>query len=375
MGIAFTLLIVCFLAVEQGLAQPVAKNTKPPFSVIAYYSGNAITIDQYAVEKLTHIIYSFVPLKGNRLYISEPAGRIIKKLISLKRKYPSLQVMVAFAGWGGCKNCSSLFAAAANRNEFALSVKEALQLHKLDGIDLDWEYPAVQGPIGHPFAAVDKQHFTALVKTLRNTLGAGYEISFAAGAFTDYLQQSIEWQKVVPMVDRVNLMTYDLVNRNSIFTGHHAGLYSTAFQKESVDNAIRYLDSLNIPLTKLVIGAACYARVYEQVGHANQGLYQPCRFQGFKVYKSFGQVFSAANGYNTHWDSVAKAPYSYNAGKKLFATFDDIQSVQLKTQYAIDKGLQGIMFWELRQDKTREGLLDAIYETKMMGEERKRIRD
>jgi chitinase len=366
---AFSLwkLAVALLIIRQGMAQPVPRNDKKELSVIAYYSGNGTDIDPYAVQKLTHLIYSFVPLKGNRLYVSPAAGTIIKRLVSLKRKHPSLKVLVAFAGWGGCKNCSVLFASPNNCSAFARSVKEILQTWQLDGIDLDWEYPAVQGPVGHPFAAADKQHFTTLIKTLRTTLGNNYEISFAAGAFTDYLQQSVEWQKVAPLVDRINLMTYDLVNRNSLFTGHHAGLYSTVQQKESTDNAVRYLDSLHIPLSKLVIGAACYARVYEQVKNTNNGLYQSGRFQRFVVYKSYNQVFTPRNGYTLHWDAAAHAPYSYHAGKKLFATFDDIRSVKLKTQYALNKGLNGIMFWELRQDKTHNGLLDAIYGVKRAG--------
>jgi chitinase len=336
-----------------------------PLSIIAYYSGNATEVDKYAIEKLTHIIYSFVLLKGNRLHVSPQAGAILRKLVSLKKRNPALNVSIAFAGWGGCKPCSGLFAVEANRKAFAQSVLQILQQYKLDGIDIDWEYPAIQGPIGHPFSPADKQNFTALVQTLRATLGNSKEISVAAGAFTEFLQQSLEWTKIAPLVNRLHLMTYDLVNRNSVVTGHHAGLYSTRQQIESVDHAIRFLDSLGIPRKKLVIGAAFYSRVYAQVDSVNHGLYRSCRFQNFAVYKAYPQVFSEANGYNCYWDEDAKAPYCYNAQKRLFATFDDIRSVQLKTQYAIDKKLQGIMFWELRQDVLRNGLLDAIYEVKV----------
>lgn len=336
-----------------------------PLSIIAYYSGNATEIDKYAIEKLTHIIYSFVLLKGNRLHVSPQAGTILRKLVSLKKRNRALKVSIAFAGWGGCKPCSGLFAIETNRKAFAQSVLQILQQYQLDGIDMDWEYPAIQGPVGHPFSPADKQNFTVLIQTLRATLGNTKEISVAAGAFTEFLQQSLEWKKITPLVNRLHLMTYDLVNRNSVVTGHHAGLYSTRQQIESVDHAIRYLDSLGIPRNKLVIGAAFYARVYAQVDSANHGLYQACRFQHFAVYKAYPQVFSETNGYKCFWDEEAKAPYCYNAQKKLFATFDDTRSVRLKTQYAIDKQLHGIMFWELRQDELRNGLLDAIYEVKV----------
>ena len=36
--------------------------------------------------------------------------------------------------------------------------------------------------------------------------------------------------------------------------------------------------------------------------------------------------------------------------------------IQLKTEYAIENGLGGIMFWQLRSDAEKDGLLDAIYE-------------
>lgn len=330
-------------------------------SVIAYYSGDAREIDRYDVRKLTHLIFSFSRLKGNTLYVSPQAGLILKKLVSLKKKNASLKVSLAFAGWGGCRNCSDLFRADNNRKAFAASVKRIIQQHRLDGIDIDWEYPAIQGPIGHPFSKDDKQNFTLLMQELRKSIGDGKELTVATGAFTEFLQQSIEWSKVAAVVDRFHLMTYDLVNRNSKVTGHHAALYSANGQPESTDNALRYLDSLGIPRNKLVIGAAFYARVFQQVGSTRNGLGQACTFKGFVTYRSFASTFSKANGYAYFWDEAAKAPWYYNAGKKLFATFDDKRSVQSKTQYAINKKLNGIMFWELRQDLPAGGLLDAIH--------------
>ncbi|WP_425476409.1 hypothetical protein [Paraflavitalea speifideaquila] len=48
----------------------------------------------------------------------------------------------------------------------------------------------------------------------------------------------------------------------------------------------------------------------------------------------------------------------------MLATFDDSRSLALKTKYAIDKGLNGIMFWELTLDQPEDGLLDAIDKAK-----------
>src|SRR5690606_16824064 len=62
------------------------------------------------------------------------------------------------------------------------------------------------------------------------------------------------------------------------------------------------------------------------------------------------------------WDEKSQAPYMYNAADSLMVSYDDTVSVVLKTQYAIEKGLGGIMFWELGNDTKQEGsLLDAIF--------------
>jgi chitinase len=354
-----TKLLVLLLIMSQCQAQKAGKNAKPPIAVLAYYSGNISEIDQYDVQKLTHIIYSFCHLRGNELFIGngEPT---IKKLVSLKQKHPSLKILLSLGGWGGCKPCSDVFSTAGGRDSFSLSVKEWTDKLGTDGIDLDWEYPAIEGHPGHPYKPEDKPNFTALVKSLRKALGKKHEISFAAGAFAKCLEESIDWKGVMPVVDRVNLMTYDLVNGYSTTTGHHTGLYSTPQLKESTNNAITYLESLGIPRNKLVIGAAFYARVFENVDSVNNGLYRSTKFKSFVPYRTFPKTLSKEEGYVEYRDPIAKAPYSYNASKKLFATYDDSLSVDLKTKYVLDKGLNGIMFWELTLDAPKNGLLDAI---------------
>jgi chitinase len=53
------------------------------------------------------------------------------------------------------------------------------------------------------------------------------------------------------------------------------------------------------------------------------------------------------NGYVSYFDNVAKSPYLYSPQKKVFVTYDDPKSIGIKTRYARDNGLGGIMFWEL----------------------------
>jgi chitinase len=349
--------VICTVCAFQVLKEP------KEFSVIAYYSGDRTEIDNYPVDKLTHIIYSFVHLKGNKVAFDSYDDELtVKHLVSLKERNSKLKIQVALGGWGGCASCSNVFSTEKGRVQFAESVKKLLEKHHLDGIDLDWEYPGIEGKPQHPYAAEDKSNFTELIKRLRSTIGKDYEISFAAGGFTEFFDHSIEWMKVIPLVDRVNLMNYDLVNGNSIQTGHHTPLFSTIEQEVSTDFGVNYLLKLGVPSDKIVIGAAFYARVWERVADVNHGLYQSGKFLDSYRYKDFDEKFMYFDFYT---DTVSKASYAYSSSEGLFATFDDTTSVSLKTQYAIDRNLGGIMFWELRGDAEDPSLLDAIYEVKI----------
>lgn len=350
-------LLLFFVAVNlKSSAQP---------AIIAYYAGNAQRVDSFEAEKFTHIIYSFCHLKGNRLNVDDAGDTLtIQKLVGLKSRNKKLKVLLSLGGWGGCKMCSDVFSTAQGRDEFSASVKELTDYFKTDGLDLDWEYPAISGYPEHRFVPEDKQNFTALVISLRKALGKKHEISFAAGGFTTFIKESIEWDKVMPVVNYVNMMTYDLTHGYSTVTGHHTPLYSTPMQVESTDNALRMLDSIGVPRNKIVIGAAFYARIFENVADVNNGLYQATKFRNGVPYRRWEQTFSPDSGFVYHWDPVAQAPYLYNANKKWFVTFDDTTSMRIKMEYTIAKKLHGIMFWQLNEDKYRDGLLNVLYTTR-----------
>lgn len=345
------------LVTSASLTNPDLKNDK--FLVMAYYAGNETAIDNYDLSGLTHIIYSFCFLEGNRMIIPENRVSVVKKLSSLKNDHPGLKIILALGGWGGCETCSDVFSSATGRSEFAASVKELMETHNVDGIDLDWEYPAIPGYPGHPYKSDDRRNFTYLVKELRNMLGNKYEIGFAAGGFPRFFNESVEWDQIIPLVDYVNIMTYDLVAGGPV-TGHHTPLYSLPEQTLSVNYAVNYLDSLGVDRSKMIIGAAFYGRVWENVPDLQNGLFQPGTFKTAITYNDLPEWISE-NGLTEMWDEEASAPFAYSSEKGLFATFDNPRSVNLKTRYAKENRLGGIMFWQLGGDSPANGLLESIY--------------
>jgi len=90
-------------------------------------------------------------------------------------------------------------------------------------------------------------------------------------------------------------------------------------------------------------------------------LYQSGKFNHGLSYKNFNMAELEKEGFKYYWDDTAKAPYLFSALKKQQFTYDNEQSIALKTKYAISNKLNGIMFWQLGDDKPTNGLLDALY--------------
>lgn len=331
------------------------------YKVIAYYTGDGLSVRQYPVSKITHIIFSFLKLQNDTLTFHNEQQKIsLEQIVALKKENPQLKVMVSIGGWSGCAPCSDLFSSAEHRSNFAITAVKLFEEYHIDGIDLDWEYPAIEGYPGHAYTDADKENFTALIQRIREEMGDKYLLSFAAGGFVQYLQRSVEWQKVIPLVDFVNLMTYDLVGGYSLVTGHHTPLWDYNPGQQSVKKCVNWLLEHKVPANKLIIGAAFYARVWQNVADTNHGLYQSGNFLQGVAYKNFDTYFNDTSGYKKYWDKKAKAPFQYNRNKKLFATFDDERSIKAKTRFIRQKKLGGIMFWELIQDKPVNGLVELM---------------
>ncbi len=337
------------------------KNQK---AIIAYYAGTPERLDSFNAKLMTHIIYCFGHLEGNRIKLKSYRDTlIIQKMVALKNKNPALKVLVSLGGWGGCQTCSDVFATKKGRKQFAQSVKELNNYFRADGIDLDWEYPAIEGFPGHKYSSEDKDNFTALVYQLRKTLGSEQVISFAAGGFKKFIDEAVDWERVMKKVNYVNLMTYDLVSGFSTTTGHHTALYSDTSQPESANNTVQYLIQKGVDPAQLIIGAAFYSRVWRNVSDQNNGLYQSGTFKTMVGFKNFPIQLSKDRGFVYYWDDVVKAPYAYNPAQKLFATFDDKRSIALKARFVIEKNMGGIMFWQLGDDTFLDGLLQTIHTT------------
>jgi chitinase len=357
------------------VAAPAAQQPAPGRRVVIGYvfTPNAVLEPaSIAAHKLTHINYAFANLRDGRVVegFTNDAENLAR-LTGLRRTHPHLKVLVAAGGWTWSGGFSDAALAEASRARFVESAVDFVRRHDLDGFDVDWEYPGLRGNdnIHRP---EDRENFTALMAALRAALdkeggarGRRYLLTFAAGAFPAFIEHT-ELAKVQASVDFVNLMTYDFrVAAVDAVAGHHANLYDhPADEKQrSADRAVRAFVAAGVPASKLVLGVPFYGRAWSDVAPEGNGLYQRGKPLAERLDLGHGRLATdlvGRNGFERFWDHEARAPYLWNADRRIFITYEDPESLALKTRYVREHGLGGAMFWQYSQDTTG-ALLEALH--------------
>jgi len=361
---AFALTVFAATAIR---AMPATSITKPHYRVVGYAVANK-PISASQAAHIDTLIFAFAKLVDGQVVLDADAARRLQTLTALKADHPQLKVVVSVGGWG-VGGFSEAASSDAARQRFADSAAQMLLANHVDGLDVDWEYPG-HDEAGITASSKDREHFTALLRTVRSTLDkfssthhAGHyslSIAVADGPYVD----SVDIAAIEPSLDWFNMMTYDFVNSMTATTGNHSGLHASSLAAagaRSTDKAVRQFLKAGVPSRKLLIGAAFYGREFAQVKSPHHGLYQAYgQYQGEHPWPELKSSFINKNGFVRHWDAAAKAPYLWNADTKHFISYDDPQSLAAKAAYVKSHDLGGIMYWEQSHDPQGE-LLDAIW--------------
>jgi chitinase len=338
--------------------------------VIAYVfpQDRELQKDEVAASQLTRINYAFANIQDGRIVNGfRHDDQNLAKLVALKQRNPSLTVLVSVGGWEWSGNFSDVALTKASRDVFIASVTNYIERHQLDGLDIDWEYPGQAGSTNH-FRREDKQNFTLLLKELRTSfrqqqrkLHRPLYLTIAAGASSSYLAHT-EMDKVQRYIDTVNLMAYDYYEPGGQ-TGNHAPLFTDPDdpKKISADRSVHEFEKTGVPAEKIVLGVPFYGHQWAEVADVQHGLFQIGKQMppGYTPYSVISTTM-LNNGFDRYWDEASSVPYLYNPQRKIFVSYEDPESVALKSRYVVDQHLAGIMFWDYAGDPTGV-LLNAIH--------------
>jgi chitinase len=365
---------VCFvyllLLVMLGCQKPIqAVETEGKYKIIGYIAGwKNIDYNKIKADKLTHINYAFanvidgMVVEGQGREVTDKVN--IEKLNALKEINPELKILISIGGWTWSKGFSDAVLTESGRKKFTDSAIAFMLKHNLDGLDFDWEYPAL--PVdNNPFRPEDKENFVLMLQSVRgalDSLGAvnqkHYLSTIASAGFKEYLDVN-DLGKAQQYLDFINIMTYDLVVQStSDTTDHHTNLTAAYPWLRSAEKAVLDHVSAGVPIEKLVLGIAFYGRSWSQVNPVNNGLRQFGK--GSKGY-SYRQILSLeGEGFERHWDEKSHAPYLWHPVDSIFITYEDPQSIQAKAEFIRKNRMGGAMFWEYSEDTDDNQLLEAI---------------
>ena len=316
------------------------------------------------VRNFTHINVGHVRFKdkvnGTGVEIDSKTVPLVRKFVAYKEQYPELKVKLQMGGWGkNADGWSQMARDDAKRKAFVDECVAICTEYGVDGFDIDWEYPTYAAKDGDYVNGADPSdwgNFITLLKEMREAMPDKI-ISYAAsssGKYTDNVN-------ALKYVDYINVMTYDEGNPPY----HNAPLYrssiaSTRTCAEAIDDIFH--GTQGIPYKMMNFGIPFYGHGdgYKLTtgnfypGTVNYGDLEDIFFNGVCDGKS-------VEGKNYRvWDDKAKVPYLADALGKMYASYEDIESVNAKVEFLKSRDMLGAMIWEYREDNAQGTLRHAV---------------
>jgi len=340
--------LLLILLFSVAVSMPVLSQKK----IVGYYPNWInISANYFEFQNLTHVIQAFASVNTDGT-ISVPSGipnsALIQAVHSADRK-----ILISLGGGGGnTSGFVSVVSDSALMTNFINNVASFITQNKYDGVDIDWEFPNLR----------QGTQLTTLVKNLRqkfNTIDSALIISMAVPA-TASTGQGFQYSSLQNYVDWFAIMTYDYYGSWSSVAGFNAPLYQSLLDPLNAGagaSAVQYMISKNIPKNKLLFGIPFYGKEFKSAG-----LFLPQTGETDLLYNQVVDSLST-DKWIYYWDNTCDVPYLINDSSTAFITYDDTASVRIKTQYAVNQGLGGVMIWAIGQDMLLRGkqpLLESI---------------
>ncbi|MBE9608329.1 glycosyl hydrolase family 18 protein [Chitinilyticum piscinae] len=327
-----------------------------------------------------------------------------RELKALKAKYPNIRNYISLGGWTWSKWFSNAAATDALRKQLVAScinvyIKGNLPVIDgrggagaaagvFDGIDIDWEFPGVQGVGYNTVSVQDGENYRLLLAEFRRQLdalgaqtGKRYGLTIALGVGKDKLDK-INVGSYAPYLDWVNMMTYDFNGAWDLsMTDFQSHLYADPASPKyacsgkagdvcygnrslvsfyNIHDAVTQLLAQGTPASKLVLGVPFYGRGWTGVTNANNGLYQKPAKAATGTYEAgiedYKKLKNAPGTVYVH--PTTKQSWKFDGST--FWSYDTPAVIQTKVDYIKAKGLAGIMSWELDGDTADGELAKAM---------------
>ncbi|KAL9599868.1 MAG: hypothetical protein Q9219_003562 [cf. Caloplaca sp. 3 TL-2023] len=323
------------------------------------------------VAPLTHINLAFVNFDSSYKMI-DTDGELISRVSFLKSRYQGLKVMVAVGGWAfNDPPTQTLFSDMAssrvNRNTFISSLVSFIQKYGLDGVDIDWEYPAAPDRGGSP---KDTANYVLLMSDIRDAFNAANPAWSATLTLpTSYWYiRGFDLSGLQDYVDWFNIMSYDLHgmwDQHNRFTGPYLQGHTNVTE---IEQGLDLLWRNGINPNKVVMGFAFYGRSFtmsspscSKPGCTFSTSGQPGSCTNTGGILSYSEVSSRNNSLDvsTFYDVKSTVKYNTFNGNQ-WISYDDQQSFHDKKKYLTSRCLGGLIIWAIDQDTQNHDALSGL---------------
>lgn len=274
-----------FISSKQGQSKDDGTNV---YRLVCYYAVPTDEADILSLkvtdieEKLcTHLNIGVIDVQNNSLVVTDKIRRTLDSVKKLKTKDKDLKVLL----WVGAANTghfSEMVHNHANRKQFIRSLKATLEEFRIDGIDLDWEFP--NGMTN------ERIHFAQLLHEIRREYQREhrtYLLSVAVAAPSVLVDLTYDVREINNYVDFVNIMTYDFnfFSKQTPWTGLNSPLYKrhsdgSVLAMLNINYSVNYWESRGLERSKIVIGLPTYAHTFKLVNPFNTKLGAPAEGYG-----------------------------------------------------------------------------------------------
>ena len=352
--------------------------------VVGYYPSwkyrtdtHLLTPEKIPFGMLTVINYAFFyPLPGGTIIGRDSTGdaRILMPRAPGTDSPPSLtalahargvRVLLSIGGWEDSGNFPSVAADSASRERFAHSCAAAISAYGFDGIDIDWEFPGFAEHNGTP---ADGKNYVRLLSVLRDTLDSagarsGRHLMLSAALPADRSQAlAMEILDAAPLLDFLNIMTYDFYGPWDARAYHNAPLYPgpDGDSARCVDGAFRlYTETFGIPASRINLGVPFYGQTFTGCTELG-GAHGPADTVHFPAGGAFYYTIDALkNNFAHHRDEQAGVPYLTSSKWNMLVSYDDALSIEEKARYVADRGARGLIIWEITGDYLPDGIASS----------------
>jgi len=220
-----------------------------------------------------------------------------------------LRLLVSVGGGGRSQNFASLVANADNRSRFVEEILELCSREELDGVDFDWEQPQNQ------------KEMLGYLSLIVETWSAFQQSSLHLIVTVALHPNQFLPNAIFPYVDRIHVMTYDMIAPSSDGMFSHHARFDTAREK------LEAFAKKGCPRSKLTLGIPAYGR------HARE----PNRVMTFSE-----TVVAMQNS-----DGLGGLPERNELNSFLF---DSTVNVREKVKWVAENQFAGIFLWEAGQD-------------------------